>query len=778
MKSIKKQMLIYLMIGILVLLGMLFLISHIILKDLPIHTKEQYSEIANARAEEVSKELKGFVDQVEMLSKSPIVRKMQLDQLKGYLPNLVLSEKHRNITIIYPDGNGWSTVEQELNILDEEQYQEIFVKNKEFMISQPFISPYTLETRRPIVVVSHSVKDDNNKTVGAVNVVIKIDFLNEIVSDINLKDSNYSWIVNEKGTIVAHSSLNSIVSNNIKIYIKDDEYIIDKISEVDSGIIEYKDEKGEKILGFFNQIKDSPGWTLMVSIEEKEIYKELNTFKDIMFFSTIVGLLLAFIFSYFYGKTLSDPILSLKEVFNEAANGNLNVKANEDIQNELGLAGKSFNTMIDKIKYLTYKDTVTDTFNYNGFLLEMYNIIERLKDKDEWISVAIISIDDFKKINTIKGYDVGDEVLHNLAKNIYNFIDEEEIIGRISGDEFIVFLYNKEIDILEKRLCKLRKLCNGEINIREDQFGLKTSIGASIMKNSDMSIKDIIHQATVAKLIVKKMGGNNFKFYNFELDQFIEDEQKMEDDLYRAIENNELKLVYQPIVEVATNKVETTEALLRWTNPLYETISPLIIIGIAERSDLIIEIGEWVLRQACRQNKEWQDKGYSPIVISVNISVIHFEQINFVEMVRKILHEVKMEPKYLELEITETNVMNSVEEKLIRMRQLKDMGVRISIDNFGTGYSSLSYFAKFPIDTLKIDRSFINNMMNDENSKTVVDTIISMAKAIKINITAEGIETLEQLKYLKEKGCNKVQGDYFSMPVEPIKILEMLEKIR
>lgn len=776
MKSIRKQMLVYLMIGALVLFGMLILISNIILKDLPTQTKEQYSEIVKARADEVSKELQGFVDQITIVSNSPIVKTMDLEQIQNYLPSLILSDKHRSMTIAYPNGKGWSTVMQDVNIIGQEQYGEIFLKDKKIIISQPFISPYIHETRKPIVLVAHEVKDDDNKIIGLVNLIIKVDFLNNIVGEINLKGSAYSWIVNKKGAVVAHSNPKTIVSNNIKDYVNDDEYIIDKISNVESGTFKYTDEKGDEMLGFFNNIKDAPDWTFIISVREKEIYKEINSFRHTMLISIIIGLILIIIFSVFYSKTLSDPILRLKDVFNKAANGNLNVKANEEIPNELGLAAISFNKMLSQIKDLTYKDTITGLYNYNGFLLDLSSKIEKLGDKDEIISVVIISIDDFKKINTLKGYDFADEVLCCLAERIRKHSNEDEIVARFLGDEFIIFLSGKEEAIIEDRICKLRKLCNGEIKVRDYQFFLKTSIGASTTKNLDISINEIIHQATVAKLIVKRRGGNNYKFYNFELDQFIIEEQKMENHLYRAIENNELKLLYQPIIELSTNKIGSTEALLRWINPLYSKTSPLVMIKMAEQSGLIFKIGEWVLREACKQNKRWQDKGYFPIVVSVNVSAIQFDQVNFVEMVKEILLDTKMESKYLELEITETNAMDNVEEKLKKMRRLKDMGVRISIDDFGTGYSSLSYFTKFPIDTLKIDRSFITDMIIDENAKTIVNTIISMAKTINVDITAEGVETEEQLEYLKQKGCNKIQGYYFSRPVEALNIEVMLEK--
>jgi len=304
---------------------------------------------------------------------------------------------------------------------------------------------------------------------------------------------------------------------------------------------------------------------------------------------------------------------------------------------------------------------------------------------------------------------------------------------------------------------------------------MRVSIGASIILNYNISIEEIVHQATIAKLIAKKMGGNHYRFYNSELEKLIKEEQKIDNSIYHAINNNEFKLVYQPIIEVSTRKVIGAEALLRWVNPLHKNISPIIVIQMAEQNGLIIEIGKWALKEACRQNKQWQNKGYPPIIISVNVSVIQFEQTNFVDVVKEILKETGLEARYLELEITERIAMDRVDEKLLKMKELKNMGVRISIDDFGTGYSSLAYFTRFPIDTLKIDRSFINDMLSDKNSKTIVTTIINMAKSIKIKTIAEGVETLEQLDYLKQKKCDQIQGYLISKPIEPQGIEEMLK---
>jgi len=762
------------MIGSIVLFGLLLILSDLKLNELPNHIKAQYGEIVDARADEVAKELKGFIEQITIVSKSPIIRTMNLEKIKSYLSNLVLDNKYRNMIIAYPNGEAWSTLMDKLDISNQEQYKSIFIEKKKYAISQPFYSPYVHESDKPVLIVSHSINDEENEVIGLVNSVINIEFLNQIVRNINLKTTGYGWIINRDGLVVAHPDSNVPLQKRIKDYITDDD-AISKILTDDSGIIEYLDINGEKMLGFFRSIKDSPNWMFIISISEKDICNDINGVKNTIIAAIIIGLISVIIFSFFYSKSLSKPILELKEVFEKAANGNLNVMANEAISNELGVAAKSFNKMLGEIKDLTYRDKVTGLYNYNGFFLEIPHKMNKLGNKKMAISIVIISIDDFKRINSIYGFEFGDIVLCNFSNRLKEFLNNEELVARFLGDEFILFLYGDDIENIENRIKTLWKLCSGDIKLNDNQFVMRVSIGASIILNYNISIEEIVHQATIAKLIAKKMGGNHYRFYNSELEKLIKEEQKIDNSIYHAINNNEFKLVYQPIIEVSTRKVIGAEALLRWVNPLHKNISPIIVIQMAEQNGLIIEIGKWALKEACRQNKQWQNKGYPPIIISVNVSVIQFEQTNFVDMVKEILKETGLEARYLELEITERIAMDRVDEKLLKMKELKNMGVRISIDDFGTGYSSLAYFTRFPIDTLKIDRSFINDMLSDKNSKTIVTTIINMAKSIKIKTIAEGVETLEQLDYLKQKKCDQIQGYLISKPIEPQGIEEMLK---
>ncbi|WNF38993.1 GGDEF domain-containing phosphodiesterase [Bacillaceae bacterium IKA-2] len=364
-----------------------------------------------------------------------------------------------------------------------------------------------------------------------------------------------------------------------------------------------------------------------------------------------------------------------------------------------------------------------------------------------------------------------------FSERLQIFVDKEEIIGRYFGDEFIILLKEESAEKLQYRIQQLWLETSTEMIIKENEYRLKVSMGVATSDSFQIDIETMINEANISKLQAKKVGGNRFQFYDTKMAKIINFEQEVENALYHAIENSELYLVYQPIVDINTNKIVGTEALIRWNNQRFSDVSIPKLIEIAEQSGLIIDIGKWVLTEALRQNKFWQNAGFKPMFVSVNISVLQFDQANFIDIVGQAVREIGIAPKYIELEITESTAMAVVTEKLEKMQRLKEMGINIAIDDFGTGYSSLAYFTKFPISTLKIDRSFVKDISNDESAKTVITTIISLAKAIGISTTAEGVEYEDQKQFLKEMGCVKMQGYLISKPVGAEKLEQLLEKI-
>lgn len=755
------QILIYLITGLITIFSVLSFFIGIKLNLLPEYAKEQYLQIASARADEVSKELNGFLEQMQIISQSPVIKTMDFDLIKEYLPKMVLEGKHRNMTIANTKGQAWSTMDQHLSIIGQEQYEKIILNGEESLISQPFISEYAGAT--PITIISHAVRDDTGKLLGLVNVVIEIEFLNNIVEQMQFEHTGYGWIIGQNGVVVSHPDMSLPMSKNIADITSVDSQKVDKVLTADCGAFEYFNENGEKIIAVYHTIAGSPDWKLIISIPEDDFYAEVISVRNIILGAILIALVLAVFFLYKHSANISRPIIKLREVFKRAADGDLRVKADETVPNEIGQAAKSFNQMLEKIKSLTYKDIITGLYNYNGFTLEIPYKLDKLRH-GEMAAIVIISLDDFKHINSISGYDGGNELLVDLSRKLKNFIGDGEIVARFFGDEFILMLRSESMSSLKDRVYHLRQRCNDVITIKDNNYKIKTSIGVSIVEKNE-SLGETIDQATIAKLKVKKLGGNSVQFYNMDIAAELKTEQKIENSLSDAIKNNELYLVYQPIIDTVYGKVIGAEALLRWRHKEFGEISPITIIEVAEKGGLILEIGNWVLQEACRQNKKWQEQGYVPAVISVNVSALQLEQANFVEMVRSVLIKEGLEAKYLELEITETHAMSGVDDKMEKMKLLKEMGVRIAIDDFGTGYSSLTYFAQFPIDTLKIDRSFISRMLIDENVETIVATMITMAKAIKVQITAEGVESQEQLEHLRVGGCDRAQGYLISKPV-------------
>lgn len=758
-------MLTYLISGSMFLFFALALLSDAKIKELPEIIKRQYGEIANSRADEIEKELSGLLDQVKILSQSSFIKAMDMEAIKRYLPELVLDEKIRNMTIAAPDGFGWTTRGMDIDISEQEQYRKIFIEKQEYSISQPFISPYA-DPDMPVVIISHAIRR-GKENVGLINVVIEVEFMSKIVRQMDLGETGHGFIVNSQGMIVAHPDIRFLGGNNIRDYMSNDEKVIHRILDSESGTVEYENENGMKMLGFFKKIDKSPNWTLIISISEDEVYNEVKNVRKTIFIGFLICFLLVIIFSYIYSDRISRPILKMKEVFEKAADGDLHVRADERHSNEIGAAAISFNIMLDKIKELTYKDTVTGLYNYNGFSVELPYKIKKLKKSQGLLAIGIISIDDFKRINSIIGYDGGNDILKLIAENLKKQAREDEVIGRFFGDEYILLLWEKDTENMEKRVEDLWKYCSGEINVRGNEFILKNSTGVSIIKDGEYDYNEVMHQATLAKLVVKKNGGNDFRFYNMDIDCAIKEEQRIENELYHAIEKNQLYLLYQPVVDVHTGRITGAEALLRWRHDEFGKIPIIKIIKIAEQSSLIIDIGNWVLKEACKKNKEWQLKGYNPIVLSVNVSAFQFEQSNFIDVVKNTLEEIGLESKYLALEITETSAMDGVREKLEKMKLLKDMGIGIAIDDFGTGYSSMAYLTEFPIDTLKIDRSFVRDLSHDDNAKAIANTIINMAKIMNMRSIAEGVETEEQRNFLKGKGCDQIQGYLISKPTAP-----------
>jgi diguanylate cyclase len=392
-------------------------------------------------------------------------------------------------------------------------------------------------------------------------------------------------------------------------------------------------------------------------------------------------------------------------------------------------------------------------------------------------AVLVVDLDRFKVINDTLGHGPGDQLLIEIARRLSSAIRSADTVARTGGDEFLLLLTDirKAPDaavIAAKIISELDKA----VSISGTEVHTSASIGISVYPADGSDSDILVAHADEAMYFAKQAGRNSFQFFSPGMSVFSRERLDLESELRRALPMKQFEVHYQPKVGVATGRMNSVEALLRWRHPTRGLVGPLEFIPIAEETGLMLSIGEWVLREACRQARQWQREGLPFLRIAVNISPIHFRQSKFLEIVRSALLDNDLEPQYLEIELTETTVMDHAENSVNILEELSRMGVIVSIDDFGTGYSSMSYLRRFPIDKLKIDRSFIHDMTTNSDAASIVRAIISLAHSLRLKVVAEGVETAEQLEQLRELGCDQFQGFYRSAAVLPSEIGDFVQK--
>jgi len=421
----------------------------------------------------------------------------------------------------------------------------------------------------------------------------------------------------------------------------------------------------------------------------------------------------------------------------------------------------------EEIKYLAYFDSLTDLPNRVLLNDRLKQGLSEAKISGQKIAVLYLDLDRFKLINDSLGHSYGDLLLHDVAKRLRVCIPKNATVSRQGGDEFTIIL--PEI-ISEKDILKVVKQVTESFSkpfyLKGNEVYIKTSIGISLFPNDGDTAEVLIKNADAAMYKSKEISGTSYHFFKSEMNNRTLESIKLENALYKALDQDELVIYYQPQIDSKTNTIIGAEALLRWNHPTEGMISPVEFIPIAEETGLIVPIGRWVLKNACKQLKEWQTRGHSCMSLSVNLSGRQFEENNLVSLIKSTLAELDLAPEFLHIELTENQIIKNTDITIKKMKQLKRLGVNIAIDDFGTGYSSLGYLKNFPIDALKIDKSFIQDIVKDDDNAAITNTIITLAQNLNLKVIAEGVETKEQLEFLWSKNCYIMQGYYFSKPIK------------
>lgn len=451
----------------------------------------------------------------------------------------------------------------------------------------------------------------------------------------------------------------------------------------------------------------------------------------------------------------------LKERFREQEEAYQNALAS---YNELTSKYDELNKNRENMKKLAYTDYLTELPNRAAFTEMLDNIMLTIRN-EETIAVMDIDIDNFKNINDSLGHSYGDELLIDVTYRLRQALDENDYLARIGGDEFVILTQNlTSTEEYEEKIKKIKNVFSYPFVLFTKEYFVTVSIGIAFAPKDGKTSQAIIKNVDSAMYVAKANGKNTYAYFDYSFNQKLTEKIETQSELRKALERDEFVLFYQAQMNLVTKQVVGFEALIRWKHPTKGLMSPDEFIYLAEENGLIIPIGKWVLRTACQQLKQWSEE-YPDITMAVNLSARQFKDKDLVKMVCDIVEETGVNPKNLELEITETIALDDIEYTIATIQELNKIGVKFSLDDFGTGYSSMNYLKRLPVSNLKIDKSFLDTVMEDSSDQKIIQTIISLARNLNLHVIAEGVESFDQESFLQQANCDKAQGFLYSKPV-------------
>ncbi len=521
--------------------------------------------------------------------------------------------------------------------------------------------------------------------------------------------------------------------------------------------------------------------TLYIQAELGAINRTLLRYIGFGLLGLMGASILAWILAARLQVIISHPIEQLAAAMkNVSKERNYSRRVKMERKDELGSLIDNFNEMLGQIQrqdhelqqkqgrldYLAHHDTLTGLPNRLLFHDRLSHAISKARRTKQTVALLFLDLDRFKNINDSLGHEIGDQVLCQVARRLEALVRDSDTLARLGGDEFVIALEQakeaREVTIVaEKIIEKLSK----PLQVGPHELFVTTSVGISLFPSNGEDIESLMKSADVAMYRAKECGRNLYQFFTMDMNEAAREALFMENNLRKALENQELVLYYQPQVEMSSGNLIGMEALIRWHHPQLGMISPMKFIPMAEDTGLIIPIGKWVLETACRQTRQWQLAGHPPCKVAVNISPKQFRHGDLVDAVADALQKTGLEARFLELEITESVLMEDIEKSISTMEELNAMGVTLAIDDFGTGYSSLSCLSRFPLSKLKIDKSFVQDIAELSEKNAIAEGIIALAKTLRLEVIAEGIEGERQMTFLQKKGCKQGQGYYFSRPM-------------
>lgn len=656
---------------------------------------------------------------------------------------------------------------------------------------------HSIEIGCPII--NETAKD--SPIIGYIVSTVSISYFKNFLNSIVLGDTGYGLLIDKKGTIIYNPDTkkvgNLIKSERIKNLVSD--FYTGSINQ--SGSFRYNYDGIDRLYGY--SVIPDLDWVLLVKQDVNEIIDLANINLYVLGWTVLILILLMILISNYITRAYTDPIIELKDTMQIASEGNLDIRSNINSDNEFGELSRSLNKMLHIIKsnynelsdmheelvineeelrsnynhieYLAYHDVLTNLPNKLAFIERVNTTLASSPGSNKLHAVYFVDLDNFKTINDTLGHDYGDNLLSQTAEQLLFMTSSDDILARAGGDEFLLFRENlnsisEATDFAAQVINAFRK----PFNLNGEIAYVSMSIGIAIYPKNGLTTNSLIKNADIAMYKSKDTGKNKYTLFDKSMEEELNRNTIILEVLRHAINNQEIYVKYQPQFNITNDKIIGFEALMRIKNSKLGDISPTEFIPIAEESGLIVELGEWILREACRFNKSLLDLGFPTYIVSVNISSIQINRAGFIYMLDNILKETGLPPELLELEITESTIVSSLADATKLLANLQALGVRISLDDFGTGYSSLNYLTSMPINTLKIDKSFIDNISSNKKDSYIAEAIISLAHSIDVEVIAEGVEDHNQLDILKHKKCDIVQGFVYSKPLLPTALIDIL----
>lgn len=700
------------------------------------------------------------MQEIEAYANTPLVRTMDWNNVEPYLMQKVVEKTdiYSHFMIVDSDGNYHSTLKRNVGSANDRDYFKAAMEGKT-VVSNPITSR---TDGKPTVIVAAPIISSNNKVVGVMAGAVHLIKFSNIIDNLKYNHPEaYPYIIDKNGLILAHPNREYILKESI-------------IKKSDSSKEILAHDKGTNIctlrnnttMNYYYTIPNTDGWKLIIKIPADYWHTPIKNTSTHIILTGIAGLIIASILEFFIAKSISTPIIKLKEVFIRATTGDLTVRSFINSDDEIGDVARSFNKIMDTISSLTYYDSLTLLPNKMLFNASFDMELKKAICGNTRLALMILDIDKFRSISNTLGHTAGDKLLKSLAEKISYLSDYNNIMSHLGEDRFAILFKNfEQKNDVVKLANEVRNIIKQPWVIDEHKFYITACMGIAFYPEDGDNSDSLFKNAFSALQKAKGQGQDNYQLYEPSLNARLIEQLNLNSNMHHALDNSEFSLYYQPQIDSETQEIIGCEALIRWNHPKLGMINPPEFIPISEENGLIILIGRWVLYTACLQNKRWQDLGRKPIFISVNLSVVQLIQEDFIDMVSDVLKETGLPPEYLELEITESVAVKNHEHIKVILEKLNEMGIRIALDDFGTGYSSLNYLKNFAVNTLKIDRNFINGINENPKNSAIVSSILAMGHKLRLNVTAEGVETKEQYDTLRDGGCDIIQGYYFSKPL-------------